>query len=224
MWEQFISRKKLRRLGANFKADFTRELAKAGDQFGRTVSLSDGYLFVGAPYYDTNGKDGGAVFVYEKNPFIEGGWELTQTITHNGDRMDWFGFSLDVDGTYAVIGAPGVDKSKEANEFELGSAYVFSNKNRIKGGWILEDKLDLFDDSRASRGDGFGSSVAINDTSVVVGSFLFDAPLENGERAKDSGAAFVYERSNQDDLSWDLINELFSQEIHESEKFGTCGY
>ena len=187
----------------------------------RAVSLSDGYLFVGAPYYDTNGKDGGAVFVYEKNPFIEGGWELTQTITHNGDRMDWFGFSLDVDGTYAVIGAPGVDKSKEANEFELGSAYVFSNKNRIKGGWILEDKLDLFDDSRASRGDGFGSSVAIDDTSVVVGSFLFDAPLENGERAKDSGAAFVYERSNQDDLSWDLINELFSQEIHESEKFGT---
>ena len=60
-----------------------------------------------------------------------------------------------------------------------------------------------------------------DDTSVVVGSFLFDAPLENGERAKDSGAAFVYERSNQDDFSWDLINELFSQEIHESEKFGT---
>ena len=134
MWGQFISTKKNSDDWVQTsKLTLPRELAKAGDQFGRAVSLSDGYLFVGAPYYDTNGKDGGAVFVYEKNPFIEGGWELTQTITHNGDRMDWFGFSLDVDGTYAVIGAPGVDKSKEANEFELGSAYVFSNKNRIKG-------------------------------------------------------------------------------------------
>ncbi|KAA1294812.1 MAG: hypothetical protein EGP10_03275, partial [SAR202 cluster bacterium] len=203
------------------KLTLPKELAKSGDQFGRAVSINEGNLFVGAPYYDANGKDSGAVFVFEKNPFVEGGWELTQTIIHDGDRMDWFGFSLDVDGTYAVVGAPGADRSKEVDGFELGAAYIFSNKNRVKGGWVLDDTLDLFDDPRASRGDGFGSSVAVDGISVVVGSFLFDASLRNGERVKDSGAAFVYERNNKEDLSWDLIDELFSQELHENEKFGT---
>ena len=47
------------------KLTLPRELAKVGDQFGRAViGLSEGYLFVGAPYYDGNGKDSRGYFIF----------------------------------------------------------------------------------------------------------------------------------------------------------------
>ena len=101
-----------------------------------------------------------------------------------------FGFSVSIDATLAVVGAPG-DNS------EIGSAYVFHN-----GGdeWTQSSELpssppvvDTSDASElrpsgATMGDQFGWSVDISGNYAIVG-----APSDD-ESATDSGAAYIFER------------------------------
>ena len=51
--------------------------------------------------------------------------------------------ALDIDGMFAVIGAPGANRSSDFNDFELGSAYIYKKGSRTEEPWSIEKKLDL---------------------------------------------------------------------------------
>ena len=90
-----------------------------------------------------------------------------------------------LDGDTAVIGArqhndPGTGAGS-------GAAYVFT---RASGAWGEKAKLTTSD---AAAGDNFGVSVAVEDDTVVVGSWQDD---DNG---RNSGSAYVFEKP---DLGW----------------------
>ena len=90
-----------------------------------------------------------------------------------------------LDGDTAVIGArqhndPGTGAGS-------GAAYVFT---RASGVWGEKAKLTASD---AAAGDNFGVSVAVEDDTVVVGSWQDD---DNG---RNSGSAYVFEKP---DLGW----------------------
>ncbi|NCG27700.1 MAG: hypothetical protein GWP42_09180, partial [Verrucomicrobiales bacterium] len=196
------------------------DLSNIGDQFGRSVGLSEGVLIVGAPFSDYVSTDSGAAFVFERNQGGVNNWGMSQAIRHEGDRLDWFGFSVDIDGMFAVIGAPGANRSSDFNDFELGSAYIYKKSSRTEEPWGIEKKLDLFNDPRASRADNFGSSVSIKGTNVVVGSFLFDGFSETGDRVLNSGAAFIYRRDKGGQKNWGKAKDLFSQVPGKNDRFG----
>jgi hypothetical protein len=120
--------------------------------------------------------------------------------TGSGDN---FGWAVDVDGHTMVVGAPsessaatGVNGDQSDNNASgAGAAYVYVRQG---GAWTLEAYLKA---SNAQEYDGFGTSVAIDGDTIVVGasSESSSSPGVNGDQADNnapaSGAAYVFTRS-----------------------------
>ena len=148
-----------------------------GDRFGTAVALSGFNALVGAPGHAGAGvvyvisettaipstagtvrclpgplDPNGGVVAGECRAWLESG-KLRGTDTAAGDQ---FGSSVALDGTTAVVGAPGHGAGK-------GKAYVFSEV----GGTPTE--VAELSGSDSVAGDGFGSSVAFDGTTIVVG-------------------------------------------------------
>jgi len=142
--------------------------AAAGDQFGTSVAVDADGVFVGSPLRDGTGADAGRAHLFA----VE-----TPLTASDATAGDGFGRSIAVDGDSAVVGAP-FDASN------AGSAYVFV---RTDGAWSQTG--ETLASSDAAAGDAFGTAVAIDGDTVVVGARLADV----GGNA-DAGAAYVFVR------------------------------
>ncbi|MEW6073443.1 MAG: hypothetical protein AB1726_12745 [Planctomycetota bacterium] len=150
---------------------------EAGDGFGMRVQLQGGTALVGAPGDDDGGADSGAVYVFTRDGTL---WSLeAKLVASDGAAGDRFGTSLSMDGATALVGAPGDDDRGG----DSGSVYAFT---RAGSAWSEQAKI-LADDGEA--GDAFGSSVAVDGDSALVG-----APLDD-TWAVDWGSAYVFVRS-----------------------------
>lgn len=89
-----------------------------------------------------------------------------------------FGYSVAIDGDYAVIG----DFSERS---QMGTAYIY---HKVNGSWTQQARL-VASDSLA--GDNFGTSVGISGDYVVIGS-----PWDD-DAGSNSGSAYVFQRVNE---------------------------
>ena len=145
------------------------------EHFGCSVSISGTTAIVGAYYDDDNGNASGSAYLFE---LTTSGWEQIEKITASDNAGgDVFGYSVSVCGNRAIVGAYGDD----SNVSNSGSAYQFEHTTT---GWEQIDKLTAND--RAS-GDYFGYSVAINDTTVIVG------VRNDDDNRVDSGSAYIFQ-------------------------------
>ena len=155
-------------------AKLTASDGVANDYFGHSVSVDGDTAVVGA-YRQDNYK--GAAYVLTRQ---SGAWSQVAKLTaHDGGAVDYFGFSVSVDGDTVVVGAYRDDE----NGVDSGSAYVFTKPDT---GWVTTStaaKLTAFD---GSTGDYFGNSVAVDGDTVVVGASRADG------NANDSGAAYLF--------------------------------
>ena len=151
---------------------------------GYSLAVDGDTVLVGAYGDDTVfGELGsGSAYVFDKPP---GGWtdgnETAKLTASDRQPSGYFGFSVALDGDTAVIGArqhndPGTGTGS-------GAAYVFA---RESGVWGEKAKLTPSD---AAAGDNFGVSVAVEDGTVVVGSWQDD---DNG---RNSGSAYVFDQA-----------------------------
>jgi hypothetical protein len=151
----------------------------AFDGFGHSVAISGATIVVGAPGDDIGSNEGqGSVYVFERQggSFVE-----QQKLTaSDGATADFFGHSVAISGTTIVVGAPGDDIGSDLNQ---GSAYVFERQAGSFGG---EQKLTVSDGAAVGS---FGFSVAISETTIVVG-----APLDTIGTNFAQGSAYVFER------------------------------
>ena len=116
----------------------------AGDEFGSSVAISGTTAVVGA---GNHADHAGSAYVFTKTP---DGWKQAAELKGSDTTAgDYFGWSVAVSGTTAVVGAYGHAQS-------AGRVYVFT---KTPGGWKQAAELKG-DDSLA--GDQFGSSVAIS--------------------------------------------------------------
>ncbi len=90
-----------------------------------------------------------------------------------------FGSSVSMDGDTMVVGAP----EENALGTASGAAYVFV---KIDDAWYIQAKILASD---GAGGDRFGSSVAVEGDTLVVGAYWADAP------GYQSGAAYVFRRT-----------------------------
>jgi len=125
-----------------------------GDGYGMSVAISGNTAVVGAPN-DNTGE--GSAYVYE---YTAAGWTFSQKLEVDGNPMDNFGQSVDIDGNHIIVGAPYADSDAAANS---GVAVVFE---RTPTGWQLLSSLEP--DANASY-DHFGWSVALSGDRAVVG-------------------------------------------------------
>jgi len=115
-----------------------------------------------------------------------GTWVETRLTASDGATSDNFGWSSDIVGDYAIVGAPSAWVGGQMR----GAAYVY---HRTGSTWTQEAKL-VASDGAAS--DYFGFSVATDGTYAVVG-----ARMDNSQ----NGSAYVFKRSG---TTWTQIKRL----------------
>ena len=103
-------------------------------------------------------------------------WQIAQSATLTGTN-DEFGYSVAVVGDIAVVGMP---DDKDDSGDDPGEAFVFSRSADV---WALKYKLKS---DGAVQDDGFGTSVAFDGETIVVG-----APFDEGN-VMGAGAAYVF--------------------------------
>jgi hypothetical protein len=113
------------------------------------------------------------------NP-VSGAWEETAKLTaSDAEQQDYFGLSVSISGTTAIVGAHG----EATGGYDAGAAYVFV-LNPASGAWEEVAKLTASD---AEANDHFGSSVAVSGTRAIVGALGEDTGATN------AGTAYVFE-------------------------------
>jgi hypothetical protein len=116
---------------------------------------------------------------------------------------DFFGWSVAISGYTAVVGARTADVGGAYNQ---GAAYVFT---RSGGTWTERQKLTASD---GATFDEFGSSVAIDGDTIVVGAREADVG-----GSQNQGAAYVFTRSG---TTWTEQRKLTALDGGASEGFG----
>ena len=147
--------------------------------FGDSVAISNDTVVVGAPH-STRTPEIGSAYVYVRSK--NGDWtEHAKLTASDGLIGDAFGRSVACDVDTIVIGAPFDDRS--GGDVSNGGAYVFIRSNN--GDWTEIVKLSASD---GAFDDSFGSSVAIDGDTIVIGANQVADESKNGR-------AYVYTRS-----------------------------
>ena len=179
---QVLQRPEQSRLTASDGAD--------SDRFGNAVAVDGGTAVVGAPQDDDNGDNSGSAYVFTRDPLF-GEWSQPIKLTaSDGDTSDEFGYSVAVHGDTIVVGAYQHDLDSES---DAGAAYVFT---RPDGGWVATSTAAKLTASDGVEGDRFGYSVAVHESTVVVGAYWVDL----NATTTNSGAAYVF--TNPDGGDW----------------------
>ncbi|MCX5690347.1 MAG: hypothetical protein NTV94_11290, partial [Planctomycetota bacterium] len=120
-----------------------------------------------------------AVFVRPASTWTQ----QAQLIATNGLASDFFGSSVAVSGNTIIVGAEQDDVGTPSLA-DQGSAYIFT---RTGGLWTQREQLVA---TAGEAGDGFGNSVSMSGSTIVVGASL--------ARNTNQGDAFMFEVNTAD--------------------------
>lgn len=226
------------------EATLTAVDGATNDAFGSAVSLSGDRALIGAPSDNGTARPGAAfVFAFDGTNWNEEA-KLSPT---DGVTADYFGFSVSLEGSRALVGAFGQDRN-------TGAAYIFT---RSATTWSQTATL-----KPPSAASGFGISVSLSGKRALIGSptgtdgvtgsgyiFAFDGarwnqtadlrafdgePEDNfgyavalfGNRAligapfdnRSAGSAYLFA---YDGASWSLETHVFASDGASDDNFGT---
>lgn len=177
-----------------------------GDWYGISVAISGDTAMVGVPVSGllTRRVVFGKVYVYERSS--DGAWERAGVLTASDEaENDYFGDSIAISGSTAVIGA-----YKE--EDERGAAYVFEKDS--SGTWTQVQKLTAGD---SDPKDSFGGSVAISGDTIIVGADEYDFNRSHG-----AGSAYIFRKDFRlgPDIPWAQEQKLTAGDAATDDYFG----
>ncbi|MEL6733298.1 MAG: T9SS type A sorting domain-containing protein [Bacteroidota bacterium] len=183
-----------------------------GDFLGSTVAIDGDYAIAGSSLHDLDPQEGdslanaGAAFIYERD--MNGDWQFVQKIVPS-DRMpnDRFGFNVDIEGNYAIVGAP---NKSQAGLNGVGAAYVFERN----GQGVWQEVAALFH-ANFEAFDNFGSAVILRgDTAMISCTF------EDVNMIRDAGAVYVANRNMQG--GWSVNQRLTASDPTRNANFGSA--
>jgi hypothetical protein len=184
----------------------------ADDGFGWAVGVSGDTIAVAAPFADSGaaGTEGAAyVFVRPR-----GGWttmtETAKLTASDGETDDDLGSAIAISGDVVVVGAPVDDAGVGVPQ--QGSAYVFV---RPLGGWSSVTETARLTASDGSAFDGFGTSVAIDRDSIVIG-----APGHRVGSNEEQGAVYLFRRPPGGWATMTETAKLTASDGSASDRFG----
>ncbi|WP_154223769.1 FG-GAP repeat protein [Marinicella rhabdoformis] len=129
------------------------------EDFGSSLAVNNGQIFVGDYKSDIEANNSGAVFVFEE---VEGNWQQTQKLDFDigGQLINvYFGKSLDVNDDYVVVGATRYNNS-------TGSVFVFKKENGL---WVQSQSILASD---AAMSGTFGREVVIQGDDLIVSALM----------------------------------------------------
>ena len=180
------------------KQKITASDGKTSDYFGRSISIYEDTLVVGADGDDDKGYSSGSAYIYEKNS--NGLWNQIQKITASDEESyDYFGYSVSIYEN-AIFTAT-------RDSANMGALYVFE-KNQI-GNW---EEIQKIRGSNIRRDDYFGYSVSIYEDTIVVGTIYNDFYKDK------PSSVFIFEK-NQDGI-WNEIQKITASDGTKGDYFG----
>jgi hypothetical protein len=173
----------------------------AGDNFGKSVAISNETIVIGAPKTDKDSAtaDSGAAYVFVRDGTS---WnQQARLLASNVSRLDEFGGAVSISGDSIIVGATDEDSDatgvsdKGDHNFlspDSGAAYTYL---RDGTDWIHESFIKA---SNTGAGDLFGAAVAVSGLTIAVGAHweFSNATGINGDQtnndAGSAGAAYVF--------------------------------
>lgn len=152
-----------------------------GDHFGKSLSLYEHQLIVGAPQDSDMGYHFGSAYIFE---FIgDSYWEESAKITASDPTYNAsFGQSVGIAEDAAIVGTVFYDPPTDPDD-SVGTAYIFQ---LVTDEWIETKRLRPLD---PEPGDEFGHAVAISNAVAFVGAF------RNDNDGTNSGSTYVFGRN-----------------------------
>ncbi|HUX08701.1 MAG TPA: DUF4347 domain-containing protein, partial [Acidobacteriota bacterium] len=133
--------------------------------------------------------------------------EFKKLLAWDGNAGDFFGFSVSISGTSAIIGAYGDDDKGTSS----GSAYIFYRDQGGQYNWGYKRKL-IAPDGAAS--DEFGRCVSIWGDYAIVGAHGQDVG------GSSAGSAYIFYRHKGGTDAWGLQKEIFASDRTTLDYFG----
>jgi len=178
----------------------------ASDYFGISVAISGNYAIVAAPYEDdAGGTSSGKAYIFN----VTTGallWALNNPNAYSTSQDDYFGQSVAISGSYAIVGAWQEDDVSGANS---GIAYVYD----VFTGTLLYT-LNNPSAQGTRAGDYFGWASAMEGRYTIV-----SAPYEHEVSAFYSGKVYVFDTATGS-LIWTLSNPN-TYSTSSNDNFGT---
>ena len=173
------------------------------EQFGGSVSVDGDTLVVGAFGDDVDGKvNQGSAYVFYRDEGGADNWGQKRKVTSSdGAAEDWFGSTISVSGTTAVVGAFFDDVDANGDQ---GSAYVFY---RDEGGADNWGEVKILRASDGAAFDELGRSVSVDGDSIVVGASADDVGAQDNQ-----GSAYVFYRNEGGADNWGELEMLTASE------------
>lgn len=169
-----------------------------GDRFGFSVGVSGTTAIVGAPLDVHNLVQSGSAYLFQRNG---NDWiEIQKLVPPDGNRGDVFGRTVAISGPVAVVGA----RQADAIGSDSGAVYVY---RFVESSWQLDQILVASD---GDSGDFFGTSIAIDGETIVVGA---DA------ESRGTGAAYVFRYTGG---MWVQERKLLASDGTLGDRFGTA--
>ncbi len=171
-----------------------------GELFGTTVTISPEAIGVASVYDDDLGFHSGSMYMFASNG---ASWVQQQKLLAPGGKQgDIFGYWAAISGDTMIVSSALYDDGVIDSDFGAAFVYVKSSS------WNLQQKLIAPD---RKPGDWFGSHVAIEGNSILVGAQQTD------EFGVDSGSAYWFIRNG---ATWNLRDKLLPVPGTASERFG----
>jgi len=159
------------------RAQLNASDGNAGDLFGSSVSLWGTMALVGAYPADVGGNtDQGAAYLFDCSSFPC--TQISKLTASDGAASDYFGYSVSLSGSFALIGAYGSNSDR-------GAAYLFDCST---SSCTEVAKLNVSDGAPL---DFFGTSVSLSGSLALVGASSDDV----GENINE-GSAYLFDCSS----------------------------
>jgi FG-GAP repeat/Secretion system C-terminal sorting domain len=183
------------------------------EYFGNDVAISGNFAIVGA-YRENKSIDEGEVILNAGAAYIfrfDGSeWvQMQKLVASNRGEDYYFGYSVDICGNYAIVGAREEDVAGGHKE---GAAYIFYYDGTS---WAQQDRI-YADDKK--YGDYFGYSVALTENRAVIGAIYQDYAEAGSDSIGQAGAAYVFSRTGS---SWSQTAKLSAEYRSEGDEFGS---
>lgn len=162
------------------------------DIFGVAVTITGTTAVVTATGDTDNGFYSGSAYLFDTKT----GNQLSKLVPDDGANLDFFGTSVAANSNAIVISSPG----NNDNGPDSGSVYQFNMNGQLTRKILPND---------GAQDDFFGTSVAINDSLIVVGSHYDD---DNGE---NSGSAYIFDTTTGQQTA-----KLMSTDGRRADQFG----
>ncbi len=166
--------------------DHPNDLVNNGS-FGFTTALEGDTLAVGVNVI-TFGDETGGIYVFDRDEGGTNNWGEIQKLTHSDMQdLDGFGNAVDIDSELMLVGAQGNDRPTSNS----GAAYLFQRDTMTSIWSEVPGQNPLVADDTNNLGALFGSTVALNGNTALIG-----AHNKLNDSNEPTGAAYVFEDIN----------------------------